>query len=409
MTLATPGNRPDLDQAKRPVSALSFRTDWESYENQLESIEETRVQDLQLAIMSKSWSKPTRYFVLTLVLIGVIWLVNEANDLIGPLAISALLAYVLNPAVTFVNTRTKLKRNVVVILVYLISLTILVGVAVTFAPIIPEQVMGLLEELQVILRQVEELLATPLILLGFRIPVDDIVAATPGLTTGFVRPDVIVEMLRAATTNLVWILVIIVTTYYLLQDWDRLREWLIQLAPDAYLSDARRLYEEVKGVLQRYLRGQLSLMIIIGILTGLGSAAIGLPGAAAFGLLAGLLDIILSVGPTIVMIIAALVALFVGSTYLPISNFWFMVVVIALYGLIQMIENVWLRPRIMGQTLRLHPAVVFVAVVGSLALAGVLTALIIVPVLSSAAVLGRYIYLKILDMDPWPEEEEAAG
>jgi predicted PurR-regulated permease PerM len=60
----------------------------------------------------------------------------------------------------------------------------------------------------------------------------------------------------------------------------------------------------------------------------------------------------------------------------------------------------------MGNSLRLHPAIVFVAIVGSLALAGILVALIIVPVIGSALVIGRYLYCKILDIDPWPDDRQ---
>jgi predicted PurR-regulated permease PerM len=82
-----------------------------------------------------------------------------------------------------------------------------------------------------------------------------------------------------------------------------------------------------------------------------------------------------------------------------------------LFGGINVVENVWLRPRIMGNSLRLHPAIVFVAIVGSLALAGILVALIIVPVIGSVLVIGRYLYCKILDIDPWPsvDQEQEAG
>ena len=100
-------------------------------------------------------------------------------------------------------------------------------------------------------------------------------------------------------------------------------------------------------------------MIIIGLVTGLASAAVGLPGAVAFGFLAGLLDIILTVGPTIAMIIAGLVAYFAGSTFLPLSNTWFMILVAALFLAIKLFEDVWLRPRIMGHTLKMHPASCF--------------------------------------------------
>ena len=58
----------------------------------------------------------------------------------------------------------------------------------------------------------------------------------------------------------------------------------------------------------------------------------------------------------------------------------------------------------MGSQLRLHPAIVFVGLVGALALGGVLLAIVIVPLIASAKVIGRYVRFKLLDLPPWPEE-----
>lgn len=358
--------------------------------------------------MSKSWSTPTRYFVLTLVLAAGIWLLVSAKALIGPLAISALLAFILNPMVTFVNVRTKLSRNYVVLLVYLISLAALVGLGFIFVPVIPGQVATAVNEVERIILEIERDLIeiTPLDLFGIEISFEQIEANLPTFSTDFLQADALLNVLRTTSTNLVWVLVILVTTYYLLQDWGHLRTWIFNLVPLEYRSDMRHLYADVKSVWQRYLRGQLVLMFLVGLFTGIGSAAIGLPGALAFGLFAGLLDVILTIGPTLVMLVAAVVAFFAGSTFLNVSNFWFMIIVLGLFSAIQTIENVWLRPRIMGQSLRMHPAVVFVGVIGALSLAGILAALIVIPVMGSVGVIGRYIYAKILDISPHPESEE---
>ena len=357
--------------------------------------------------MTHRWSKTSRYFLLILVLAGLVWFIVQARDLIGPIAISALLAFVLNPAVVFFNQKARLPRRWVVLFVYLVSLAVLVTSAVILAPIIPAQITSLVQELQQILIQIEAPLAEPVQLLGLTISMENLVADPEVLSADFVRPDVILGIVQSASENLAWMLVILVTTYYLMQDWPKLRDWLLNLSPDFCADDVRRLYNEVSTVWQKYLLGQLRLMIIIGIITGLGSAAIGLPGAAAFGLLAGLLDVILAVGPTIAAAIAALVAYFAGSTFLPISNGWFTIVVISLFSLIKLVEDIWLRPRVMGHTLKMHPAIVFIAIMGSLALAGILVALIIIPVVGSVGIIGRYIYCRILEIEPWPEPDEA--
>ena len=103
------------------------------------------------------------------------------------------------------------------------------------------------------------------------------------------------------------------------------------------------------------------------------------------------------------MVVGAGVAFFAGSTYLSISNFWFMLLVVAIFAFIQGVESVWIRPLIFGHSMRLHPAIVFVAIVGALALAGVVVALIIIPIISSLEILGNYIFRRILGQNPWEE------
>ena len=94
----------------------------------------------------------------------------------------------------------------------------------------------------------------------------------------------------------------------------------IAYAPTA--SDSNAIWSQ-------YLQGQFRLMLFVGVMTGRVAVAIGLPGTLAFAVLAGLLDIVMSVGPLVVTIIGAIVAFVAGSNYLPISNLWFAVLVAA--------------------------------------------------------------------------------
>jgi len=353
--------------------------------------------------VNEGWSRATRYLALIIVLTGLVCLLFAVRALIGPLVIAALLAYVLNPAVTLITSRTKLSQNLSASLVYLLFLAVLVAILVIFVPVVISQAKSLSLELQGIKVQLEDVLASPITFLGFDLPLDELLAELQEISSPLLKPERVLRVLKATTTNLTWILVILVTTYYLLRDWERLREWLIRLAPEAYQPDIRRLHKETKSVWRAYLRGQLLLMLLVGVLTGLGSAAVGLPGAVVLGLLAGALDLIPSLGPTVALMVAAVVAWFEGSTYLPLSNAWFTVVVVALYTLVQMVENIWLQPRIMERSLRLHPGLVFVAVVSALTLVGALVALIIVPLIGSAMVVGRYVRCRILGFEPWPE------
>lgn len=354
--------------------------------------------------MSKSWSRTSRYLTLILILAASLWFILSAKDLVESLAIAALLAYILNPVVTFVNQRARVSRNWTVLLVYLLSLATLVTLGIIFIPVIPEEAADLVAELEVILEQLQtDYLAEPISFLNFELSfaplIPDIADLSPET---LISPDIIFNAVQATSTNVGWLLVILVTTFYLLQDWTRLREWLFQWAPEGYGDDMRRLYTAISRVWNQYFRGQLRLSLIIGLLTGIGTAAVGLPGAVIFGISAGVFDVLLSVGPVLVTIVAAVVAIFAGSAFLPVSNLAFMLIVVGIFTIIQILENVWLRPRIMGHSLNIHPAIVFIAIIASLALAGVLTALIIIPVLASIGVIARYLHAKIFDQDPWP-------
>lgn len=353
--------------------------------------------------MNGNWSRAIRYLALIAVLMGLMWLLFAARALIGPLVIAALLTYVVNPAVTLIKTRTKLRHSVSVTVVYSLFLAVLAAILLIFAPVVAKQAKRVALELQVVKMQLEDALVSPVTFLDFELPLDELLVELEEISAPLLKPQRVLRMLMAATTNLAWIMVILVTAYHLLQDWERLREWLIRLAPEAYQPDVQRLYEEIKAVWQTHLRGQLLLMLLVGVLTGLGSAAIGFRHAVLLGLLAGALDLIPSLGPVVAMVVAVAVAWFEGSTYLPLSKAWFAVVVIALYTLIQQVENIWLQPHIMGRRLRLHPGLIFVAVTGALALGGTVVALIIVPLLASAGVVGSYVHCRMLGLEPWPE------
>jgi hypothetical protein len=130
---------------------------------------------------------------------------------------------------------------------------------------------------------------------------------------------------------------------------------------------------------------------------------VGVRNALILGIMAGVLEIIPNIGPTIAAIPAVLIAYFQGSTYLPLSNGWFALLVIGLYVVIQQVENNILVPRIIGRSLNLHPLVVIVGAIAGARLAGILGMFLAAPMLASLRILGNYVYCKLLDLEPFDE------
>jgi predicted PurR-regulated permease PerM len=354
-----------------------------------------------------------RYFVLALVLAGLALVAYLARGLVGPLVIASLIAYLLKPLSCFASDRFRLRQEAAATVVYILFFALLIAVVVLLAPVLIRQVQNVTQAIQDFIPRLEARLAEPIWILGFPFRLDGVYADLREASGQLFAPDRVFSVIKGATTNIAWVLVIFVTAYYLLRDWEKLRDWIIRLAPPAYQSDIVQMHEQIKLIWRGYLRGQLLLMLIIGLISTLSAFAVGLPNAILLGLIAGGLDFIPTLGPTVATAIAAFIAWTAGSTYLAISPAWFVVLVVVVFQLIQLAESVWIQPRILGRRLHLHRGLVFVAIISALTLGSILLALIIVPLIASLGVIGSYVRRKLLGIEdppsqPQPAETEAS-
>jgi predicted PurR-regulated permease PerM len=125
-------------------------------------------------------------------------------------------------------------------------------------------------------------------------------------------------------------------------------------------------------------------------------------------LLAGLFSIVPDVGPFVATGLALAVALLEGSKWMPVNNFIFGLIVVGLYVVLINIKNLWLRPYILGRSVHINEAIVFVAIIAAVIFSGILGAFIIVPVLASAAVIWNYLHARMLGLPPFQDEVPAA-
>jgi len=187
-----------------------------------------------------------------------------------------------------------------------------------------------------------------------------------------------------------------------LMDGYRVIPWLVRIVPDDYRPDFEHLAAQLRHVWSDYLRSQLAFMFVVGLVDSIVWLAVGLPGAIFLGFLTGLTSFVHEIGAIVSGVLSVGVALFVGSHFLPMSNFWFAVLVLGLYLLLTGIKNVWLRPVIVGRHVHLHSGIVFVIILAALIIYGALAAFIAVPVFVSLLVIGRYIRRRILSLPPFP-------
>ncbi len=344
--------------------------------------------------------------VVTLIMLAaILWYVR---DIFQPLVTALLISYFFSPLVNFLAQRTRLKRKAAANIVFFAGMALLVALPFTVIPTLLRELQGFLADVNQTLDDLQLVLAQPRsigninIYLGTLIP-----TVRASLNSAIIpQPEQALQILETTSRGFLWFLVIVVSTYYLMTDWEKMREWLIGLAPAAYQEDVRRLYSDVKDVWIGYLGGQVRLILVLAIIYSVAWAAIGVPGALILGPMAGFLNLLPEIGPLIAAVLATLVAVLEGSTYLPLSNLWFAALTLVVYFVLNNVKTIYIQPRILGQSVYLHEGVVFIAIIAAIVLQGVLGVLIVVPVLASAMVIGRYLRRRLVGLPPFEEKDE---
>ena len=357
---------------------------------------------------SNEWSRTTKRVVAVGLVVLLLLALYIFRAIVPPVLLAIVLAYLLKPLVDALERDSRLSRTLSIFLVFLVVLLVLSVIPAIAVPVIIDQIMRLNLDMQQLTTDLVALLSQPIVILGYTIETAELVGNLQGTLQGFLQPfaSQTINLLLNVATSLLWIISILVIAFYLLRDADRLRLFLDRMAPPAHEDELRHLRDDISQVWKAFFRGQLLLGLVVGTVIWLLLTLIGMPNAGLLAMVAGLLEVIPNFGPVLATVPALIIALLRGSTYLPISNFWFAVLVLGLYILVQQVENNYLVPRIMSRRLKLHPAVVFVGMLAGASLAGVIGLLMAAPIIGTLRVLLRYTYAKLLDRDPFPVEDQ---
>lgn len=190
----------------------------------------------------------------------------------------------------------------------------------------------------------------------------------------------------------------LVMMVYILRDGDRFFVDLQKIVPQSYQGDFVWLSFELGKIWNAYFRGQLILCFTIGVFTYLGALLIGLPQPLILALIAGLLEFIPMIGPTLAGVPGVLFALATSSHTIPgLEGILFALVTALMYFGIQLLENNYVLPRVMGYSLNLHPFVVLVAVLFATQIAGFLGIILAAPTTATLRLGLTYIYDKLFE------------
>ena len=188
-----------------------------------------------------------------------------------------------------------------------------------------------------------------------------------------------------ALVNLLSLLLITpVVAFYMLRDWHSFLGNVDELLPEKYKDTIRNLAHQIDRILAGFIRGQLSVCVLLGTFYACGLYLVGLELGVLVGFIAGLISFIPYVGSISGFVISMGIALAQFSTWGPIAQ------VVAVFMVGQFIEGNFLTPKLVGENVGLHPVWVMFALLAGGVLLGFLGLMIAVPVAAIIGVLIRY-------------------
>ncbi len=333
---------------------------------------------------SQLWLWSVRGFGLGLGLLAVLLLALAAQaavDVIVLVVFAVLLASGLDPVVDWVRNRLGLSRvkaitsiYVVLIVVATLLVVLLVPAAVSELNMLSQRLPGLIREARTWAEQLEPAVLGSTI--GRLIDTLDSSLMRSGVTSP--EPDTIVEFGLTAADAVIAVLSVLTMIFFWLISREIIQRFVLAMIPLPQRGDVRAAWNEVENRIGNWFRGQLAMMTLIGVANTIAYLVLGLPNALLLGVFAGLTEIIPIVGPAIGVIPALISALVLGGPELAL-------LVLGVYVVIQVVEGNVLVPIVMKNAVGLPPFVVIVSLLVGSAVAGIIGALLAIPVAAAAA------------------------
>lgn len=319
-----------------------------------------------------------RTIVFTVFFLAFLWLLVQIRQIILALFVAVIFMAALNP---LVDRLEKLKLPRVLATLFII-LSIVGGFGVTSGLIISP----LIEQTAILVSKF------PRDLPYFRVLGFDASALISQFVEVGRLPADLVKLTVGLFSNLVGIFAIFVITFYLLLERKNLDKYLLVLFGEGEEKKAKAVIDKIEDKLGGWVRGQVVLMIIVGILDFVGLKLLGIEFALPIAILGGLLEIVPNIGPTVAAIPAILAGLTVSLPHAAAAAGW--------YFLVQQAENTVIVPKVMQKATGIYPLVTILSLAAGFKLGGVIGAILAVPTfLAFQVILGEIFSLKRFSED----------
>ncbi len=325
---------------------------------------------------------PFKFLVYLLIIAVLIYLLQifsnviaNFSDVIFTIIIAWLLSFILEPVVNLTSGLLKLERIFAALLVYLLLGALIVILFLIFIPLVSSQ----LQTLATLVPQYFS--AFPQFVKTW----DNYIGNSAGTVITFI-PSV--------AGMLIDLILLVFLSFYLIVDKDRINNEIYRLTPKQWHKNMGFVQKVIDESFASFLRIQFIFGVIGGISTLLVLVVFGIPYAIAIAVLAGILTIIPLIGPALALIPPIFIAL-VTNPQNPIIPLAILVILL----IIQQIIYNYVGPELMGKAFKLHPIIVLLSIVIGFRIAGVLGAILVVPVLGIVVIVLKELGYHFINPD----------
>lgn len=361
---------------------------------------------------SPRWNSTTKLVVaFSLVAIGAVMLVRF-KYLISPLVVSFMLAFLLHPVASLLNTKLKINWRLSVGIVYLLTFAFIIGLMTWGGFALLDQLQNLIRFVQQAVSNlpkfIEDIARNPITFGPYILyfPSTDVTAiieqALKVVQPALSQLGSLVTTIASGAINLVsYSFFAILISFFITSETGGKKSKMINLQAGAYTEDIQRISRELVQIWNAFLRGQLIIVTITLIIYNIWLGGMGVNFFFGLALLAALARFVPWIGPVIAWATYALVAYFQANNIFGLPPLAYAAIVVIISYVLDVILDQLVAPRLMADALKLHPAAVLIAALVGVNLFGVIGLLLAAPILATFKLLFDYVLKKLNDEDPW--------
>lgn len=336
---------------------------------------------------------------------SILKILKDFLVVISPVFIGLIIAWLLDPVVRWLQGK-KMPKIVSCILVYIVFVGGIFLILSLMMPTFINQIKDFIGTMPDLLKNLKHVVSNLFNDFGNNYGIDvsmikdQLFASIEnfGINMTTKLPNMLISLASSLVSGGMTLILGLMIGFYMLFDFDKVNENMILFMPEGWRDNARDLSSRINNSLRGYVQGVFFVMLLVFITQSIGLSLAGLKAPLIFALFCAITDIIPYFGPYI----GAVPAIIVGFTQSPVVGIFCIVSIIV----VQLLENNFYQPLIMGHTMKLHPVTIMLGLLIFQHFFGIIGMIVATPVIAALKIIITFINEKINVIDMLTKENE---